>query len=152
MMADRDDVETAEDGSLTEEAPLLRIQGEDEPKHLYRQNTTILAFVAIFLFELGIGTMTPAINSVMEDIICRDYYSIAGNPLSLSGDPRCKVSEIQGKLAMLRGWQTTFDCIPALVCAIPFGILADRIGRKPVLLLGAVGILLSLIWTDMVCE
>jgi len=146
------DDEAAEEARVTEEAPLLRVDGEDEPKHLYRQNTTVLAFAAIFLFELAIGVMTPATNSMMETIICRNFYSFVGDPLSLAEDPRCKAPEVQGRLAMLRGWQLTIECIPAIVCAVPFGILADKIGRKRVLLISLFGFYLSLIWTDIVCE
>jgi hypothetical protein len=81
----------------------------DEPKHLYRQNALILSFVCIFVLEVSYGAMVPSINAVMESIICRDYYPSILDPLA---DPLCKSPEVQGKLAMLRGWQTTFDCIP----------------------------------------
>ena len=147
-----DDDAALEDAIATEETPLLLVGGEDEPGYLYRQNVTVLAFAAIFVFEMGQGIMTPATSSMMEAILCRDFYSVVGDPLSLADDARCKVPEIQGKLAVLLGWQSTFEGIPAIICAIPYGMLADRIGRKPVLLLGWLGIILSLIWTCAVCE
>lgn len=40
----------------------------------------------------------------------------------------------------------------ALVLAIPFGILADRWGRKPVILLGLVSFPLAAGWIATVCK
>ncbi|KAL2133861.1 hypothetical protein VTI74DRAFT_1533 [Chaetomium olivicolor] len=66
--------------------------------------------------------------------------------LILSDDPVCKGPDVQGYLAMLRGWQATFDCVPGIVGAVPYGVLSDRWGRRPVLALSLGGITLSLVW------
>lgn len=39
-----------------------------------------------------------------------------------------------------------------IVLAIPYGALADHIGRKPVLLLGMLGCILSEVWIRLVCK
>ncbi|TPX11094.1 uncharacterized protein E0L32_007955 [Thyridium curvatum] len=148
------DYDDDDDDDLTavgEETPLLLAdEVPEEPKFLYRQNVTILCFAAIFLAELGIAIMTPAWNAVMEDLICQRYVPRAADGQLLADDPRCKDPRIQGELAMLRGWQASFEGIPAILCAIPFGIMADKVGRKPVMLLAWTGLLLNLLWYEVV--
>ena len=38
-----------------------------------------------------------------------------------------------------------------VLLAVPYGFVADKFGRKPVLLLGIVGVILSDIWVMAVC-
>ena len=38
----------------------------------------------------------------------------------------------------------------AILCAIPYGIMADKKGRKPVLYLAFFGLLLMVLWIDIV--
>ncbi|KAL2175553.1 major facilitator superfamily domain-containing protein [Thermothelomyces heterothallicus CBS 202.75] len=68
----------------------------------------------------------------------------------LVDDPTCKHPDVQGYLAMLRGWQNTFECFPGLVGAVPYGILSDRWGRRPVLGLGLAGIGASVAFTYII--
>ncbi len=114
----------------------------------------------------------PPMNAVMESIICRQAHpdifpptppppldqAVAGGGrgggggLVLTDDPRCKGPDVQGYLAMLRGWQATFDCVPGIVMAVPFGVLSDRWGRRPVLGVSLGGIVGSMVFTYGVCE
>ncbi len=80
----------------------------DEPIYLYRQSVTILCAICMFLVEVGVTVMLPAVNNKIEDIICRDVFP----DLAVVGDAGCASEVVQGRLAMIRGWQTTFDCIP----------------------------------------
>jgi hypothetical protein len=72
--------------------------------------------------------------------------------LILVDDPACKGADVQGYLAMLRGWTNTFEAFPGIIGAVPYGILSDRWGRRPVLALGMVGCVVSVAFTYGVCE
>lgn len=63
----------------------------------------------------------------------------------------CKVDPVQQKLAMIFGWQDTFDAIPGLLLAIPFGALADRWGRKWIFLASLIGLQLNAAWVLFIC-
>ncbi|KAK4144994.1 major facilitator superfamily domain-containing protein [Dichotomopilus funicola] len=61
----------------------------------------------------------------------------------LVDDPACKAPGVQGYLAMLRGWQSTFESIVGLIVTVPYGILSDRWGRRGVMALSMAGIVAS---------
>jgi len=82
-----------------------------------------LVTISVFLLEIGDYMIRAPTIRLMEDIICRQYYKSQGDAsidLTLPiPEERCKVAAIQGELAMLRGWDTTFSCIPGILLAIP---------------------------------
>jgi hypothetical protein len=140
---------------------------------LLRPRVILLSMVLIFLVELSIGMSMPAINAVMESIICRQMHPAVFVPaptapggdamgsdfarrfaggIVLSDDPRCKDPDVQGYLAMLRGWAATFECVPGIVGPVPYGILSDRWGRRPVLGLSFVGLVASVGFIYLVGE
>ncbi|KAI0194212.1 MFS general substrate transporter [Astrocystis sublimbata] len=100
---------------------------------------------------------------IFESIICYRYYEAADpsklllgrhelGPGALGGvaEKWCKVNSVQTDVALLRGYQQTLDGIPALLLGVPFGLAADRFGRKPILTLGLVSLLLRDAWVQLV--
>lgn len=89
--------------------------------------------------------------------VCRDYYrehdpSVIGPPpLSYVDEKLCKLNRIQADLAYLGAVKGMLATIPGILFTIPYGHLSDRIGRKPVMLLGLVGQLASFFWTLFIC-
>lgn len=129
---------------------------------LTRQNiairVSIICILSVLLIEIGDYLIQAPLARTLEDVICRDYYSSAplseymqAPPLSIP-ESHCKNDVIQGKLAMLKGWDQTFSCIPGLIMSVPFGVLADKVGRKTVLFTSLMGLALSLIWIQIICE
>jgi hypothetical protein len=146
---------------------------------LLRPRVILLSMILIVLVELCIAISVPAINAVMESIICRQMHPDVFSPpplvtappadamavmgenftrrfaggIVLTDDPRCNEDkDVQGYLVMLRGWAAAFECIPGIVGAVPYGILSDRWGRRPVLGLSFVGLVASVGFTYLVCE
>lgn len=158
----------------TEHTPLLSdpspAPGTDQPEDVplrsrLRLEVTLLSFVILFLLELSAGILVAPTNAIMESIICRHLHPdelpssivqdairhFAGGVL-LIDDPICKSPRVQGELAMLKAWGFTFECIPGFLFAVPYGMLSDKWGRKPVMLLSLLGIILGQIFTDFVCK
>jgi hypothetical protein len=53
---------------------------------------------------------------------------------------------------MLTGWKDAFDTIPGILLALlPYGYAADRVGRKPILLLSLTGLILEEMSVRIVC-
>lgn len=115
---------------------------------LLQQHVVTLCLIFLVLMGIGIPLQTTPLNKVAEEIICLNHF-----PDILTGeDPRCKSTVVQSYLAMLRGWGATFDCIPAILLAIPYGVLADRYGRRIILFLSMCGVIMSVIWYETVCK
>ncbi|KAI3326782.1 MFS general substrate transporter [Xylariaceae sp. AK1471] len=100
---------------------------------------------------------------IFESIICYRYYEHADpsklllgrdqlGPGALGGvaEEWCKVNQVQADLAALKGYQLFLDGIPALLLGVPFGLAADRFGRKPILMLGLFSLLLRDAWIQLV--
>lgn len=47
----------------------------------------------------------------------------------------CTVGHVQSEVAIINGWRDPLDVLPSILVAISWGAVADRVGRKLVLLL-----------------
>jgi len=118
-----------------------------------------LVIVAVFLIETASYMSKAPLMRLLEDVICRSYYE-STQPgqrptfdLSLPiPEAECKSPWVQSKLAKLRGWDTVISCIPGVLLSVPYGVLADKRGRKFVLILALVGVILGLLWVCFVSE
>ncbi|RMY98905.1 hypothetical protein D0864_04220 [Hortaea werneckii] len=111
----------------------------------------ILLINLLFVLNgLGYFISVAPQTQLFENIICDAYYRsgalhTASKQQNPSRDP-CKVPAVQEALATIFGFQTFFDGIPGLLLAMPYGVAADKIGRKPVLLLSMAGQFLAATW------
>lgn len=85
-------------------------------------------------------------------IVARGVLRHFAGGLVLADDPVCKGADVQGYLVMLRGWQNMLDCVPGIIGTVPFGVLSDRWGRRPVMGLSLLGIVASVVWMYGVCK
>ncbi|KAI0127727.1 major facilitator superfamily domain-containing protein [Xylariales sp. AK1849] len=109
---------------------------------------TILS-TAVAILTLNIGShiaMVPTV-AILEMIVCRRFYE---SSLVWAADERCKAEAVQSEVAYINGWKDAFEMLPAILLAVPYGSLADRIGRKKVLLLVVLGCFLNDVWIRLV--
>lgn len=149
------------DREATVETPLLPQTSrfdDEESTHPHRHLThvVVIILVSIFLLELGDYMMRAPSMRVLEDIICQKFYESTtpvDSPITRPiPEHKCKVPSVQVKVAMVKGWNEAFSCMPAIFLAIPYGYVGDRFGRKIPLLLAVFGILLSQLWVQFVCK
>ena len=147
------------------------------PQHVERGDTTshkkpwqqswdkilLLMFIVLLLVSLGDQWQETPHARIMEAVICYRYFErIDPSKLLLGRDEVgpgavggvaemwCKADDVQSELAMLRGWQATFDGLPGLLLALPVGWAADKFGRKPFVLAGMLSFVLKSAWLELV--
>ncbi|KGO47973.1 Major facilitator superfamily domain, general substrate transporter [Penicillium expansum] len=112
--------------------------------------TVVLLCGGAVLFDLSNNLGEVAEVAILEDIVCRDYYAKSAVNTFISAAERCKIEPIQTEIALLNGWRETFETIPAILLAVPYGMLADWIGYRPVALLAFFGSAMSSNWSRVV--
>jgi len=80
----------------------------------------------------------------MEEAVCHAYYG--KDPSEPINESQCKVDGVQGELAFLGGWATLVNSLVGIVAALPYGVLADSIGRKSTFIISYCGIILGFGW------
>lgn len=120
------------------------------PDGLARLRVLLLLCSSVVAADFGYSLAYAPQLSISESIICNQYHHRGGgisHAIQASavpgGSPLCKSPEVQGELALLYGWKDTFDMIPGILLALPYGLAADRIGRKPIILLALTGMILE---------
>ncbi|KAF7552435.1 hypothetical protein G7046_g7408 [Stylonectria norvegica] len=136
----------------SEDSPLLAddLPSHNAPSKSFRRRVLLMCVLALFIVEISLFVMEAPLQKIMEDIICRNYYPdhILREPRIQ--DSRCKNTDVQKTLAMVRGWSLAVDMAAPMLAQFPFGIIADKYGRRPVLLLSLFGLLLRTIWIMVV--
>ena len=144
-----------------ERSPLLA-DGHGEPQgevsKLWNPNSYTFGLIIILVILLNGGNIVQEApkTRLFESIFCSHFYR--GHDPSFIGkdgtvpERFCKIEPVQSDVAMLKGWQVFLDNIPSILLAIPFGILADKYGRKPIILLNAVALCLRISWIMFVCH
>lgn len=85
------------------------------------------------------------LTAVYERIICDRLADGDANY-------NCKAAPVQSQLASLKAWKEAISQIPCVLLAVPFGVLADRIGKKPLLMLFFLGAGLADVWIKAICN
>ncbi|RHZ69160.1 hypothetical protein CDV55_104414 [Aspergillus turcosus] len=143
---------------VSESSPLLSDQVKDVHTLPPRLKRRIILLLCAFAFTMMLGdNLQPAsLSQIFEDLICDDHFNKHLSPnTNASATPapanRCKTHSVQKELALVRGIQQLVPTVAALLCTVPYGLLAERIGRKRVLILSGTGTLTSLSWVLAVC-
>lgn len=147
-----------------ERRPLLEHEEDftpHRPHHSIIRTThsprVVIAIIVFIIFVLSFaGTMMtfPSLR-IYEDIICHRYYEhLTGEGhIGLEGkidEGMCKGDEVQNELNIVLGVEQFLQALPGMLVAIPYGLLADRVGRKPVLGIVVIGYIVSTFWSLIV--
>lgn len=127
-----------------------QVLDEDDDRTTAQRLIILLpCLIILILFIVGASMIDVPLNEVSEAIICRNLF---GTVLEPATDPRCKEAPVQAELALISGWELTFGFIPSLLVGVPFGLAADKYGRRAVLLLTCIGAALSSLALIIICE
>jgi len=151
------EAEIVSEASHNEHTPLLSTPCPDQPKsEQHPQYVFVVTIIVLSFFLISVGEYLASAPylQIVEKIICQSHFRSSERgrfaPLETIPEEWCKGADVQGKLAMVNGWATTFDAVPGIIMAIPFGAMADKHGRKPVLSLSLFGACLSQLWIIVV--
>ncbi|KAE9364733.1 MFS general substrate transporter [Stipitochalara longipes BDJ] len=137
---------------LEEAAPMLGERDEDHPppsKYWFQvqrpRTIALLLSFLIFLLCVAAALMTVPTTRILEDALCHIHYDVSGT--ADIDEKLCKDDAIQSQLAYLNGLISMLEAIVGLIVAFPYGVLSDRIGRKPVFFLCLGGTMINVTWT-----
>ncbi|KAI0382507.1 MFS general substrate transporter [Hypomontagnella monticulosa] len=96
--------------------------------------STIINLIYLYVLVVSAtgGFQNIPMTRIYEDILCHEYYGRTpgeGEPID-EGD--CKMDSLQSELAYLFAVLEALTAGISCLAALPWGIAADRIGRKPV--------------------
>lgn len=129
--------------TMTETEPLLPSQEPDESSSAevdekLRKHVVVVGFVLMVLADFSGFLMDVPQTSILEDVICHRHYASRSYIVD-----DCSIAPVQAELAMLTQFLNTANLLPGFLVAIPFGLLADRWGRRPVLVISMLGMLIQ---------
>jgi MFS family permease len=137
-----------EDGSDREDRPMLLQHAESAAQppvpRLQKLKVLVLVGIIAITFETGNATRAAPWFASLEESICQTTTQL-NHTLDCTENKAVHVelAEILGVLQLL-------ECLPILLLSGFYGSLADRIGRRAVLLLGYIGLIGSAAWTTAV--
>ncbi|KAN0099811.1 MFS general substrate transporter [Hyaloscypha variabilis] len=142
----------ARDHDISEEStPMLGARDEDHPppsKYWFQvqrpRTIAILLSLLIFILCIAASLLTVPTTRILEDALCHIHYDVEGT--ADIDEKLCKDDAIQSQLAYLNGLVSMLEAVVGLLVAFPYGVLSDRIGRKPVFLLCMGGTMLNVTW------
>ncbi|KAF7125927.1 hypothetical protein CNMCM5793_002286 [Aspergillus hiratsukae] len=117
----------------------------------------VITLVAILIaFEIGAHMIPGPMVRIIEAIVCDGYWRAhdpSRLPASASGhipEQLCKIEEVQAEVTTVKGYSDFLEGLLCVLCAIPYGLLADRYGRRRAIRLTIPGFLINAIITNSV--
>ncbi|CEJ83018.1 hypothetical protein VHEMI03052 [[Torrubiella] hemipterigena] len=135
--------------SAEEAAPPLRPKGSwlRWPKVTNPQAINGMQMFVIFTLTFSALLASVPQLQLLEGAICKEYYA-ARSPLEADEPRPCKIPAVEARLARLTGISSTLGIAAELVMALPMGRLADRIGKRPIMIWAVVSYMLTSMWTS----
>ncbi|KAI3340610.1 major facilitator superfamily domain-containing protein [Ustulina deusta] len=131
------------------------ISGIRVPRPRHAPNVTTVLYFITFIASYSGGFIELPLTRLIEDILCHDYYDVESLTTPID-ESLCKEDSIQKELAYLLAVQSTLYSVVAFVAAFPWGLAADKIGRKPIVAVAMTGLLVGALielavvyWSDV---
>ncbi|KAI1489774.1 major facilitator superfamily domain-containing protein [Biscogniauxia mediterranea] len=115
------------------------------------------------------GFIAIPFTRLAEDVLCRRYYGVeqqqqqwgggGGGGIGPGADAAnsspideglCKENSIQSRLAFIMAINSALEAVASLLAAFPWGLAADRIGRRPVSAIALGSMVVALLWAMVV--
>lgn len=97
-----------------EETSLLQnndLPADIAPSKGFRRLVVAMCVLFLFIVEVSQYILNPPMEQIMEDVICRRYHPDHAIAMPQVHDSRCKDTEVQKTLAMVRSWSTSLDML-----------------------------------------
>ncbi|KAI5922044.1 MFS general substrate transporter [Camillea tinctor] len=163
-------------GDLTEGTPLL---GEEEDRrnqlhnaqphpglssvgsrgiHVHvpkvHKGSVVINFLCLIIFiaTSAAGFISIPYTRLAEDVLCRRYYGVeqGGADTGPIDEGLCKENSIQSRLAFIMAIHSALEAVAGLLAAFPWGLVADKIGRRPVSAIALGSMVVALLWAMVV--
>ncbi|KAL3424878.1 MFS multidrug transporter [Phlyctema vagabunda] len=134
------------DNESREDTPLLDTDSQSTPPKSdadIKWPVLILAAVLVLVFETGNAIRTAPLISRYQDVLCLDRGQHQQGNCS-------KDHSVASELALILGVSQFLECLPMILLSGLYGSMADKYGRRPILILGYLGMILSSAWTTCV--
>lgn len=95
--------------------------------------SSLLILLSCNLYSIIVDT---AGNQLVEGAACKQLHP---EVTDWYRDPICKSLDVQDRLALITGWEFSWALVPGLLLAIPYGVFMDRYGPRAMLVLVALG-------------
>lgn len=108
-----DEVEADETTSLLQSNDLQNndLPADIAPSKAFRRLVVAMCVLFLFIVEVSQYILNPPMEQIMEDVICRRYHPDHTIAMPQLHDSRCKDTEVQKTLAMVRSWSTSLDML-----------------------------------------
>ncbi|KAJ4397730.1 hypothetical protein N0V93_001965 [Gnomoniopsis smithogilvyi] len=118
---------------------------------VHKKSTIInLICLTILLASSSGGFLQIPQARLIEDVLCHEYYDSAKSLDVPIDEQLCKAESIQGDLAYIIAITSALSAGVGFAATFPWSLVADKVGRKPVLSLCLAGLTLGALWTTLV--
>ncbi|KUJ21339.1 uncharacterized protein LY89DRAFT_730122 [Mollisia scopiformis] len=84
---------------------------------------------------------------LIESAVCQRYYGVG----TFVAEVLCKGDAVQSYMAYLMGTMSSFSSLPTLLLTLPYGILAEHVDRRAILLVNFVSTIISILYVIAIC-
>ncbi|PMB69505.1 hypothetical protein BM221_004149 [Beauveria bassiana] len=102
-----------------------------------RRGLIVSSLLILLTSNLTAILVDTASNQLIEGAACKQLHPEVTDWYE---DTVCKKSlDVQDRLALIAGWEYSWSLVPGLLLAIPYGVFMDRYGPRAMLILVALG-------------